>query len=130
MTEGQHRPPNVVLIMADQFKANASHLYGNAFTPHPLCVPARVSLWSGQYARTHGIEPDVPHLDSQTTHRSDHRDLLVLRVPPYYSVVHVSFVCIIPHSSPSGLAEDPPDSGGTLAGYVPLPVIGFTAVVA
>jgi len=74
MTRQEQRPPNVVLIMADQYKANASHLYGspfcetpalqrladegvlyeNAFTPHPLCVPARVSLWSGQYSRTHG----------------------------------------------------------------------------
>ncbi|MFN2231621.1 MAG: sulfatase [Anaerolineae bacterium] len=66
--------PNVLLIMTDQQKATASHLYGNpfcetpsmarlagqgvlfehAFTPHPLCVPARVSLWTGQYPHTHG----------------------------------------------------------------------------
>jgi arylsulfatase A-like enzyme len=80
--------PNVIVIMADQLKANASHLYGNpfcvtpslarlaqegvlfqhAFTPHPLCVPARVSLWTGQYAHTHGcrrnetwMKPDALH---------------------------------------------------------------------
>ena len=55
--------PNVLVIMTDQQKATASHLYGNtfcetpsmeclanegvlfegAFTPHPLCVPARIS---------------------------------------------------------------------------------------
>lgn len=66
--------PNVILIMADQLKATAGHLYGNtfchtpsmarlanegvlfqhAFTPHPLCVPARISLWTGQYSHTHG----------------------------------------------------------------------------
>lgn len=66
--------PNILLIMADQMKATASHLYGNsfchtpsmerlagqgvlfenAFTPHPLCVPARISLWTGQYPHAHG----------------------------------------------------------------------------
>lgn len=78
--------PNVVVIMADQMKATASHLYGStfcetpslarlaargvlyehAFTPHPLCVPARTSLWSGRYPHGHGsrrnetlIRPEV-----------------------------------------------------------------------
>jgi arylsulfatase A-like enzyme len=66
--------PNVLVIMADQQKATASHLYGNsfcetpalmrlaeqgvlyqhAFTPHPLCVPARISLWTGQWPHSHG----------------------------------------------------------------------------
>jgi arylsulfatase A-like enzyme len=66
--------PNILVIMSDQMKATASHLYGNtfcrtpslnrlaqegvrfqhAFTPHPLCVPARVSLWTGQYPHSHG----------------------------------------------------------------------------
>lgn len=80
--------PNVLLIMSDQLKATASHLYGssvcetpalgrlaregvlfqNAFTPHPLCVPARVSLWTAQYSHTHGarrnetfMPPGAPH---------------------------------------------------------------------
>jgi arylsulfatase A-like enzyme len=64
----------VVVIMADQMKATASHLYGNgfcrtpglarlasggttfarAFTPQPLCVPARVSLWTGRWPHSHG----------------------------------------------------------------------------
>ena len=55
--------PNILMIMTDQQKATASHLYGStfcqtpnlerlaqqgvlfqhAFTPHPLCVPARVA---------------------------------------------------------------------------------------
>ena len=66
--------PNVLLIMSDQMKATASHIYGNrfcetpslarladegvrfehAFTPHPLCVPARVSLWTSQFPHNMG----------------------------------------------------------------------------
>lgn len=66
--------PNVIVVMTDQQKATASHLYGNtfcqtptmerlanqgvlfehAFTPHPLCVPARVSLWTAQFPHSHG----------------------------------------------------------------------------
>ena len=69
----KHRP-NVLVIMADQMKATASHLYGssfcvtpglqeladqgtlftNAITPQPLCVPARVSLWTGRWPHAHG----------------------------------------------------------------------------
>ena len=59
-------PPNAIIIMVDQMKATASHLYSrhgirtpglerlakmgvryeNATTPHPLCVPARVAMWT------------------------------------------------------------------------------------
>ncbi len=66
--------PNVLFIMCDQMKATASHLYGNTFcetpslerlakrgvlyehavTPHPLCVPARISTWTSQWPHTHG----------------------------------------------------------------------------
>jgi arylsulfatase A-like enzyme len=66
--------PNILILMTDQQKATASHLYGNAFcvtpnmerlanegvlyqhafTPHPLCVPARISFWTGQYPHNHG----------------------------------------------------------------------------
>jgi len=66
--------PNVLVIMTDQQKATASHLYGNTFcetpsmqrladegvifdhaiTPHPLCMPARISYWTGQFPHTHG----------------------------------------------------------------------------
>ena len=61
--------------MTDQQRATASHLYGNSFcqtpemarlansgvlfenaiTPHPLCVPARVSFWTSQFPRSHGV---------------------------------------------------------------------------
>ena len=66
--------PNVLFIMCDQMKATASHLYGNTFcetpslerlakqgvlyehaiTPHPLCVPARISTWTSQWPHSHG----------------------------------------------------------------------------
>jgi arylsulfatase A-like enzyme len=66
--------PNVLFIMSDQMKATASHLYGNTFcetpalermadegvlyenaiTPHPLCMPARVSVWTSQFPHSHG----------------------------------------------------------------------------
>jgi arylsulfatase A-like enzyme len=72
--------------MVDQMKATSSHLYGGetcetpslerlaergtlfdlAFTPQPLCVPARSSLWTARYPHSHGsrrnellLGPDV-----------------------------------------------------------------------
>jgi len=66
--------PNVLVIMADQMKATASHLYGNEFchtpglerlassgtlfttaiTPQPLCVPARVAVWTSRWPHASG----------------------------------------------------------------------------
>lgn len=80
--------PNIIVIMADQFKATASHLYGNtvcktpfmerlakegvlyknAFTPHPLCVPARISLWTSQYPHTHGGRRNETLMPENTSH--------------------------------------------------------------
>lgn len=68
------KAPNVLFIMCDQMKATASHLYGSKFcetpslerlakqgvlyehaiTPHPLCVPARISTWTSQWPHSHG----------------------------------------------------------------------------
>jgi len=80
--------PNILVMMCDQMKATASHLYGNTFcktpsmarlakdgvlfkhaiTPHPLCVPARVSFWTSQFPHSHGgrrnetlMPPDAVH---------------------------------------------------------------------
>jgi arylsulfatase A-like enzyme len=80
--------PNILVVMCDQLKATAIGPYGSsacptphlerlaeagirydlAMTPHPLCVPARVSLWTGQYPHTHGsrrnqiyLQPGRPH---------------------------------------------------------------------
>ena len=72
MTE---RPP-VIVMKCDQMKATASHLDGNTFcqtpsmerlagegvlfrhavTPHPLCVPARISFWI--FRRSEGTAVD------------------------------------------------------------------------
>lgn len=80
--------PNVLVIMTDQQKATASHLYGNtfcetpsmarladegvlfenAFTPHPLCVPARVSLWTGQYPHSHGARRNQTFMPAHAAH--------------------------------------------------------------
>ena len=80
--------PNVLVIMSDQLKATASHLYGNtfcetpslarmasegvlfrnAFTPHPLCVPARVSLWTGQFPHSHGSRRNETLMPPGATH--------------------------------------------------------------
>ncbi len=66
--------PNILVLMTDQQKATAIRLYGNpdvptpalerlaargvrydqCYTPHPLCVPARVSFWTGRYPHRHG----------------------------------------------------------------------------
>ena len=69
------RRPNVVLLMADQLRADALGCAGhpllrtpsldrlaaggtrfaNAFTVAPLCMPARASLLSGRYPHNHGM---------------------------------------------------------------------------
>ena len=81
-------PMNAIIIMADQMKATASHLYSkhgirtpglerlarlgvryeNATTPHPLCVPARVAMWTalnphrtGSTVNKTPMPENVPH---------------------------------------------------------------------
>jgi len=71
---GRPRRPNIVLFYADDLRATALDLYNpdavampnlarlaasgitfdHSYTPHPLCQPARVSLWTGQYSSKHG----------------------------------------------------------------------------
>ena len=80
--------PNILVIMADEQKATASQLYGNpfcetpslarlahdgvlfehAFTPHPLCVPARVSFWTSQFPHTHGSRRNETLMPPGATH--------------------------------------------------------------
>ena len=80
--------PNVLVIMTDQQKATASHLYGNTFcqtpsmerlaeegvlfehaiTPHPLCVPARVSFWTSQFPHTHGARRNQTLMPTDAIH--------------------------------------------------------------
>ena len=81
-------PPNILVIMTDQQKATASHLYGNAFcptphlarlaadgvlyeqaiTPHPLCMPARVSFWTGRYTHSTGSRRNETPMDADALH--------------------------------------------------------------
>jgi arylsulfatase A-like enzyme len=80
--------PNVLFILSDQMKATASHLYGNPFcetpslarlaedgvlyenaiTPHPLCMPARVSVWTGQFPHSHGGRRNETPMPPGATH--------------------------------------------------------------
>jgi arylsulfatase A-like enzyme len=80
--------PNILVIMTDQQKATASHLYGNtfcetpsmarlagegvlyehAFTPHPLCVPARISFWTSQFPHSHGGRRNETWMPSGAIH--------------------------------------------------------------
>ncbi len=66
--------PNVVVFYVDELRATALKMYrpdgvdapnvarlaargvtfDHNFTAHPLCMPARASLWTGQYSHTHG----------------------------------------------------------------------------
>jgi arylsulfatase len=65
--------PNVIIFYVDELRATALKLYRadgvdtpnlrrlasrgvtfeNSFTAHPLCMPARASLWTGLYSHTH-----------------------------------------------------------------------------
>ena len=61
--------PNVVVVMADDMRADdlrfMPHVrrlvaargltYANAFSPYPLCCPARASFLTGQYAHNHHV---------------------------------------------------------------------------
>ena len=67
--------PNIVIVMSDQQRADSLGCYGNgftatpnldrlaqggvvferAFTPFPVCTPARATMWTGLYPHRHGI---------------------------------------------------------------------------
>jgi arylsulfatase A-like enzyme len=84
--------PNVLVIMVDQMKAMASHLYGNsqcptphlerlarrgvlyhrAYTPHPLCVPARISMWSARYSHRTGCQTNETKMPADLWHAFRH----------------------------------------------------------
>ena len=86
-----NRLPNILLIMTDQMKATSSSLYSRfgtdtpnleqlsasgvrfdtAITPHPLCVPARVSLWRSQYPHTHGSRRNELPMPDDRKHAID-----------------------------------------------------------
>jgi arylsulfatase A-like enzyme len=89
---GSYSPLNVVIIMVDQQSASALPMYGNpvveaptltglaeegclftsAFTSCPQCLPARATLFTGQYPSAHGS------LDNNIYLASGRRHLLAL----------------------------------------------------
>lgn len=80
--------PNVIFIIADQLKATALRMYSeigietpslermasegvmyrHAFTPHALCVPARVSMMTGRYAHSTGSRRNETLMSSGQLH--------------------------------------------------------------
>lgn len=82
------QPLNVVVVMVDQMKATASHLWGchwnqtpglaalarhgvrfdMAFTPHPLCVPARVAFWSSLFPHNSGVRTNSGGMPGHAWH--------------------------------------------------------------
>jgi arylsulfatase A-like enzyme len=79
--------PNIVIIMTDQQKATALDLYGgpvrspqlarlaargtlyeHAYTPHPLCVPARVAFWTGRWPHSTGARTNETPMPRGETH--------------------------------------------------------------
>ena len=82
------RQPNLLVVMTDQQKATAIDLYGGqvrtpnlsrlvadgilyeqAYTPHPLCVPARVSFWTGRWLHQHGARTNEIPMPRYIVHR-------------------------------------------------------------
>ncbi len=72
-------PPNILLITTDEQNARACGFAGDpviqtpnmdrlaaegtvfsrAYTPQPLCTPARASVWTGQHVTTHGVNGNI-----------------------------------------------------------------------
>jgi choline-sulfatase len=59
---GPVRTPNLARIAAQGV------LYERAYTPHPLCVPARVSLWTGRWPHAHGARTNETPMPRGETH--------------------------------------------------------------
>lgn len=90
--------PDILLIMTDQQRADTlgclgsvhvqtphldrlaarGLLFRNAFTPIPICSPARASLWTGRYPHQHGVQDNVYRAEDALSvggHRSVLADL-------------------------------------------------------
>jgi arylsulfatase A-like enzyme len=87
MTQPAPHRPHLVIVMTDQQKATAVDLYGgpvrtpqlarlaaqgllyeHAFTPHPLCVPARVAFWTGRWPHATGARTNEIPMPRGETH--------------------------------------------------------------
>ncbi|MCB1493753.1 MAG: sulfatase-like hydrolase/transferase [Rhodobiaceae bacterium] len=76
--------PNIVLVLSDQQRADTLASYGNrftvtpgtdamaaagmsfdqAFTPWPVCTPARGTMWTGVYPHAHGLIDNLYGVDN------------------------------------------------------------------
>jgi len=84
----QRTPPNVLLVISDQFRADnlgcmganpmdltpnldglarRGVLFRRAMASHPVCAPARATLFTGQYEEKHGVWHNGPGLDTNAT---------------------------------------------------------------
>jgi arylsulfatase A-like enzyme len=83
--------PNMLVVMVDQQKATAIRMYSEigiptpslerlaaggvrfdqCYTPHPLCVPARVSFWTGRYPHQHGARTNEILMPPGERHLAD-----------------------------------------------------------
>ncbi|MBC2602629.1 sulfatase family protein [Puniceicoccus vermicola] len=101
MPSSPKKPPNIVLILPDQLRADFLPLYGcqglktphldsiargatvfeNAYSPYPICVPARAALLSGLHplrsgvlSNNHWLRPDRAEMGFKTwpEHLRDH----------------------------------------------------------
>ncbi|TSA24885.1 DUF229 domain-containing protein, partial [bacterium] len=87
------KKPNILLVMTDQQSADAMSCrmgkrfintpamdsiaaggvsFTRAYTPNPLCVPARTSIFTGQYPHVTGVQTNA---DISKTVRAEHRCL-------------------------------------------------------
>ena len=78
------RRPNIVLVLSDQQRSDSLACYGNrftstpgtdamaaagksfdaAFTPWPVCTPARGTMWTGVYPHAHGLIDNLYGVDN------------------------------------------------------------------
>lgn len=84
----QNTPPNVLLVISDQFRADnlgcmganpmdltpnldglarRGVLFRKAMASHPVCAPARATLFTGQYEEKHGVWHNGPGLETNAT---------------------------------------------------------------
>ncbi len=84
----QTQPPNIMLVISDQFRADnlgcmgvnpmgmtpnldalarRGVLFRSATANHPVCAPARATLFTGQYEEKHGVWHNGPGLATDAT---------------------------------------------------------------